>query len=450
MSTSASPWDNLSVYARWRPLTNAEEKTGEIERQSHDTAGSLKSLSINCQSSTKDRPWSSPPAFAQTFDPYDDNAYVFNVVVAPALPKVLRGASCNFFAYGHSGSGKTHTITGYDYEQGDRLGICLAAARSLFESLNTLNQDSEEKLGVGFSLFELRKNSAFDLLHGRTECYIREGYDGKTHIRGPTEMLEDGKVRVRPIVKRPCWTFDELRQELQQKLGLRAVGSSSVHDQSSRTHAVLELEIINIRLVEAREAVTNRQSELVPVGKRADDVRVEESMKSLVRLPDGGWAPNPDRPINQTLVDAAEAERALFEARVAAAEEHVTEILGSKNAPSCLGGKLVFVDLAGAEYQQDKSASMLNLPNQTPQERQQGRQINTDLLALKEVIRACAANRSRIPFRSSPLTMVLREHFRGSNDGTSAMIVTVSPAKDQYAATLNSLKYGSLIGVAGS
>ncbi len=44
--------------------------------------------------------------------------------------------------------------------------------------------------------------------------------------------------------------------------------------------------------------------------------------------------------------------------------------------------------------------------------------------------------------------MVLREHFLNSERGNSAMIVTVSPAKDQYTATLNSLKYGSLVGVA--
>lgn len=206
--------------------------------------------------------------------------------------------------------------------------------------------------------------------------------------------------------------------------------------------------MVNTALVEAREAVIDRQSELVPVGKRATDISIEEQTRGFVQTPDGGWAPNPDYPINQARIDAAEAEKAEFEARVAAAEEHVASVLGL--SPGRLGGKLVFVDLAGAEYQQDKGASSQLLPKQMPQERQEGRQINADLLALKEVIRACATNQSRIPFRSSPLTMVLREHFMGSKDGASAMIVTVSPAKTQYAATLNSLKYGSLVGVASA
>ncbi len=215
----------------------------------------------------------------------------------------------------------------------------------------------EQKLGIGFSLFELRKKSAFDLLNRHTECFIREGYDGKTHIRGETEILNGGRVRVRPIVKRPCWTFESLRQELIQAIGQRAVGSSSVHDQSSRTHAVLELEIINLQLVDARNALIDRESELVPVGKRATDISIEEQTKGIVRTPDGGWMPNPDYQVNQARIDEAEAAKAQCEARVAAAQEHVDSVLRSGISP-CLGAKMVFVDLAGAEYHQEKGVQL--------------------------------------------------------------------------------------------
>jgi Kinesin motor domain len=115
---------------------------------------------------------------------------------------------------------------------------------------------------------------------------------------------------------------------------------------------------------------------------------------------------------------------------------------------SSLGGKLVFVDLAGSEYSDEGAISSSIGPNPTPQERQEGRQINADLFALKEVIHARSLNRARIPFRSSPLTMVLREHFLGSADSYSAMILTVSPSSEQFAATMNTLKYGNLVGIA--
>ncbi|KAI0411896.1 kinesin-like protein [Xylaria grammica] len=445
--------NKLDVHVRWRPLNESEAASGQIEQQrTAGTTSSLSSLSVDCPSTGNCRSWTSPPAFQSVLGPHDDNAYVYESIVSPAITEILRGGSCNFFAYGHSGSGKTHTIIGYDYEEDSKLGLCLAASKKLFEALDSLQargietDDDECRLGIGFSLFELRRNTAFDLLNERKGCHIREGADGKTHIRGQTEMMDGGKVRVQPLTQRACWTFDSLREELKQSFGRRAMGSSTVHDQSSRTHAVLKLEIVNRRLMEARAAVVERESELVPVGKRATDIAIEEQTKGVMKNAEGAWVVNPDYQVNQTRIDEADAEKSIYEARVAAAKEHVDTLLSSDET-GCLGGKMVFVDLAGSEYQTEKGSQGVK---QTSQERQEGRQINTDLLALKEVIRAWSADEARIPFRLSPLTMVLREHFVGASGGTSAMIVTVSPAKSQYAATLNSLKYGSLVGMASS
>ncbi|KAF7596801.1 hypothetical protein BBP40_012400 [Aspergillus hancockii] len=403
--------------------------------------------------SAAERPWKSVHAFTKVFEANDNNESVFQAVVAPTLPHVLNGRSCNFFAYGHSGSGKSHTIIGYDFNHPDEFGLCLAAARHLSETLAGLNRDNEDpadELGIGIRMFELRKNTAFDLLNGRRKCYVREGNDGKTHIRGETEILEEGKVRVRPIVTKACWSFDDLRQELLAGLRLRATGTSTIHDQSSRTHAVLELEIVTRALLEARDAVVERQSELVPVAKRATDVYLEENIKGVIQDSDGRYVPNPDYRIDQARIDDAEAKKAEFESYVRNAEDKVQDVFQSCGH-TCLGGNLVFVDLAGSEYYHDKTTSAVARTKQTPQELQEGRQINTDLLALKEVIRARALKQARIPFRSSPLTMVLRDHFLGSNtsDSYSAMILTVSPSTEQFAATMNTLKYGNLVGVAG-
>lgn len=384
---------SINVFARWRPPATSRVSP-DTTTHSHSCAQEdLLSITISPKSKSQSaahKPWVSPPAFTAVFEPEFDNAAVYGRIVAPALPLVLHGGSCSFFAYGHSGSGKTHTVVGYDFDDTKQLGLCLAAARELFRSLEGLNAGENipenKKLGIGFSLFELRRKFACDLLNNSTECHIREGPDGKTHIRSETEVLPGGKVRVRPIVKRPCWTFGNLRDQLVQALGRRQVGSSSVHDESSRTHAVLELEIVNQELVDARQAVIERQSELVPVGKRATDVAIEEQTKGFVRSPEGSWVPNPDYEVNQARIDAAETEKAEYERRVSDAEALVESVL-TKGDVECLGGKMVFVDLAGAEYHQEKGGRATSvIPNQTPQERQEGRQINSDLLALKEVL----------------------------------------------------------------
>jgi hypothetical protein len=333
------------------------------------------------------------------------------------------------------------------------------AARGLFNAIDEINIkmnqrelnqiEEQEELGVAVRLYEVRGKCAYDLFNNATECHVREGPDGQTHIRGHTEMLHGGKVRVRPIVARPCWSFEELRKTVLAGLELRKTGSSTVHDESSRTHAVLELEIINKALLEARDAVIERESELVPVGKRATDVYLEEHKKSLIRTPEGQYVLNPELPLNQGRIDEAEAEKREYEVRLKVAEDAVEECFKSCRYP-CLGGKFVFVDLAGSEYFDQANGKSVSGPKQTSQERQQGRQINTDLFALKEVIRARALNQARVPFRSSPLTMVLRSHFLATNRGQSAMILTVSPSESQFAATSNTLKYGNLVGVASA
>ncbi|KXG47820.1 uncharacterized protein PGRI_016900 [Penicillium griseofulvum] len=444
----------FKVWVRWRPLNPSEAGAGEIQReygQHHNNPQSCTSVTSPLQTkalSTREKSWKSGFSFDGILERDDNNHVVFNRVVAPVLPEVLEGKSRNFFAYGHSGSGKSHTMIGYNFENPDEFGMCLAAARQLSAALEEINLgDSNHQFGLGLRVFELRKNIAFDLLNERNECFVREGSDGRVYIRGETEMLENGKVRVRPIATKACWSFEDLHRELQKGLKHRRTATSTVHDQSSRTHAVIELEIITKELLDARDQVVERQSELVPVGKHATDVYIEEQSRAIIQTEPGKYAPNPDYQMDQARVDAAEAQKAEFESRVKKAEEHESEVFATTaRAHRCIGGKLVFVDLAGAEFLSSTTTS--SAPKQTPQEKQEGRQINTDLLALKEVIRALSSKKSRIPYRSSPLTMVLREHFEASADTHSAMILTVSPEANQYTATTNTLKYGDLVGLA--
>jgi hypothetical protein len=399
----------------------------------------------------RERSWKSGFSFDGVIEPDENNHEVYNRVVAPVIYSALQGKCCNFFAYGHSGSGKTHTMIGYDFEQDNAFGLCLAAGHRLMTELDQINEkDRDFRFGIGLRVYELRKNTACDLLNNRNECFIREGADRRVYVRGETEVLENGKVRVRPIATKACWTFEDLKKELQEGLQYRNTGLSTIHDQSSRTHAVIEMEIVTADLLNARNEVVERQSELVPVGKNATDVYIEEQSRALIQNQDGKYIPNPEYQINQERVDDAETKKTEYELRVQQAEQHEREILAiAARAHPCSGGRLVFVDLAGAEFLFGANGTKDNAAElkQTPQEKQQGRQINTDLLALKEVIRARSLAQPRIPYRSSPLTMVLREHFEASEDAYSSMILTVSPGVDQYAATMNTLKYGDLVGL---
>ncbi|KAF7114473.1 hypothetical protein CNMCM5793_008777 [Aspergillus hiratsukae] len=71
------------------------------------------------------------------------------------------------------------------------------------------------------------------------------------------KQLADGKVRVRPIVTKACLTFDEFHAQLLAGIQRRATGTSTVHDQSSRTHAVFEIETVTRELLDAKDAVVS-------------------------------------------------------------------------------------------------------------------------------------------------------------------------------------------------
>lgn len=102
-------------------------------------------------------------------------------------------------------------------------------------------------------------------------------------------------------------------------------------------------------------------------------------------------------------------------------------------------GRFSFIDLAGSERGADTS-------NASKTTRMEGAEINTSLLALKEVIRALATGGSmtHIPFRGSKLTQVLKDSFVGENS-RCCMVACISPDIGNCEQTLNTLRYADRV-----
>ena len=95
-------------------------------------------------------------------------------------------------------------------------------------------------------------------------------------------------------------------------------------------------------------------------------------------------------------------------------------------------GKLSLIDLAGSERGADNEDTDATT-------RREGRDINTSLLALKEVIRALQCGK-HAPFRQSRLTQVLEESLTGPNCRT-VVVACVSGAQHDTQHTVNTLRY---------
>lgn len=287
-------------------------------------------------------------SFDNVFDETSTNVQIYERAIRSMIPNLFEGQWASIFAYGQTGSGKTFTmmganITGSHEKNFDpsNLGLYYMAALDLFQAIET---PGYEQFRIRASLFEIYGGKLYDLLNEKEQIKCLEDSTGRVCFPGLTEHAVS--------------SADELMDIIEQGSSIRATGSTSRNADSSRSHAVLQLHLVE----------TDRNG----------DAQSEFS-------------------------------------------------------------RLTFIDLAGSERGADTATA-------SRATRLEGSDINTSLLALKEVIRALATGDSmaHVPFRGSRLTQVLKESFVGRNS-QSVMIACVSPNIGNVEPTLNTLRYADRV-----
>jgi hypothetical protein len=419
-----SAMSQVKVFVRWRPLVGDELKRGDaavVQTCEQDGKGGV-SISVTSDRA-RVKTWTGK-GFAGAFRGPEDNNEVFETSVAPMMGTILGGKSACLFCYGHTGSGKTHTVLGY----GSDLGLYRLGAARIFEAFASLPDLPRGGLQLSVRFAELYNGRAFDLMDQRAECQVREDADGAVHFRKDPTVFPDGRVRVRPLASIPCGSPEGVAAAVALGSSLRVVGSSSLHDQSSRSHAILEMEVVSEELMAAREAVIHQESLLIPIGKDLEELNFQASQGEDV-----------DPALKEELQARMHEQKEVLDA----AKERLAEVM--LGGPRCLGGTLVLVDLAGAEHGNDVDKGG---KKQTPAEVREGKEINTSLLHLKEVVRAMASGSGHVPFRACRLTRVMRHWLR---DGCCcSMVSNVSASDLQAAKSLNTLQYAALVASAGA
>ena len=218
-----------------------------------------------------------------------------------------------------------------------------------------------------------------------------EIYGGKLldllNRRNAVKCLEDhnGKVCFPGLSEHPVHSAEELMDIIEAGSAHRSTGTTSANADSSRSHAVLQLSL----------------------RKKGGKTKSKEHGEKFFRFF--------TTQLDFWILSYVQHKLSMI------------EFLAS--------GRLTFIDLAGSERGADTSQA-------SRATRMEGAEINTSLLALKEVIRALATGSSmkRIPFRGSKLTQVLKESFVGKNSRT-VMVACVAPNMKNCDHTLNTLRY---------
>ena len=134
---------------------------------------------------------------------------------------------------------------------------------------------------------------------------------------------------------------EELVAIVQKGLKARVTGNSDAHDQSSRSHAFLEFEIVTPDLIQARQNVRVIQSKLTKAGYEKDSLEMAIFLRTHVQK-QGRWERIPGARGSteeecQTISHLT-SEKKTLEKELKLAEEQVHQTI--KASPSCVGGAL--------------------------------------------------------------------------------------------------------------
>eukprot|EP01132_Coremiostelium_polycephalum_P006190 gene6190-7707_t len=162
--------------------------------------------------------------FNEVFDENSTNYQVYLHTAYPLVDTIFHKGKATCFAYGQTGSGKTFTMIG----NGD--GLYALATKDIFKRLE---ENYKDQLQVYISFFEIYGGGLFDLLNGRKKLACRENEKKNVVIVGLGERY----------VSNP----QELMTCIDEGNKIRSTGSTGVNSDSSRSHAILQISLKNIK-----------------------------------------------------------------------------------------------------------------------------------------------------------------------------------------------------------
>ncbi|BCR83114.1 kinesin family protein [Aspergillus chevalieri] len=233
---------SVRVVARIRPLLKSERELDVIIRTGFNNKGEKKNTEDSRSlAALRDRdtlvripnPKHEHEEYSFQFNAvYDADASqqeVFDAEVAPTVKHLFNGFDVTLFAYGVTGTGKTHTMRG-GKSLADR-GAIPRLLSTIYRRGRKIEKDSEGATSVKVSLsyYEIYNDKVYDLF---------EPPEKRTFAGLP---LRDngGKTVVVGLTERPCTSLKEFEILYDQANTNRSTSATKLNAHSSRSHAIL-------------------------------------------------------------------------------------------------------------------------------------------------------------------------------------------------------------------
>ncbi|KAI9216602.1 P-loop containing nucleoside triphosphate hydrolase protein [Blastocladiella britannica] len=166
-------------------------------------------------------------AFDKIFDEQAGNDFIYQSTLASAIPRLLEGENVSLFAYGATGSGKTHTVFGPDGGRSDGktpadIGLYEYACAAVFDMIR------DRPVDAFVSFLEIYSGRVYDLLNRRQPVTLLE-QNGNFYFQGLQEYPAQSVADAQALMARGRLS--------------RRTGSTEMNQTSSRSHAIFRIEL---------------------------------------------------------------------------------------------------------------------------------------------------------------------------------------------------------------
>ncbi|EST07537.2 Kinesin, motor domain protein [Kalmanozyma brasiliensis GHG001] len=167
-------------------------------------------------------------AFDRVFDSTASQTDVFRETCSPLLDGILNGYNASVFAYGATGCGKTHTISGTPEDP----GLIFLTMKELYARIQDARDDSDVQIRLSY--LEIYNETIRDLLSSEPTppgagLALREDANNRISVVGITELIPESP--------------ESVLQYLQEGNLRRTMSPTEANAVSSRSHAVLQINV---------------------------------------------------------------------------------------------------------------------------------------------------------------------------------------------------------------
>ncbi|KAF7558784.1 hypothetical protein G7046_g5364 [Stylonectria norvegica] len=265
--TPNRPAMSVRVVARIRPLLEKElDKDTIVRAESVDASKPNTIVKIpNPRNEAEEFSF----AFNGVYDQSVTQEGLFTTEVAPHLKSLFQGLDVTIFAYGVTGTGKTHTMRG-GLKLADR-GVIPRLLSGVFRRGKKMMKDSqgETTVQVTLSYYEIYNDKVFDLL---------EPVEKRTPTGLPLRAEANGKTVVCGLSERSCDDLKEFEKMYIESNNNRVTAATKLNAHSSRSHAILRVKLTQTTGDMVRESTASA----IDLAGSEDNRRTENGKERLV------------------------------------------------------------------------------------------------------------------------------------------------------------------------